>query len=1004
MGLSTREVEHTTQLLQTKDCNMYLANTNHKKLTILCTVIFLATVSLIAGKTLANTIIITAYPTWILPYFYFSLALLMIITTLISSKYLQKSEKLFAISFKCIILCSLLIFVLVLKTDWHWAPFVVSIILLSYTSVITLIAWNYASDIFDIQEFKRFSKFLQVSSTVGAISAGVFVGYLAQPFSADKLLGLMFFIELLSLFFISPLASYVISPTTPATRKRHVTFSLTIRKNSVFKYLALMTLASTLIATLIDYNLKLELVATIEKQKIAHFISIIFVISTSSILIVQFFFIDYFFRVLGSKKIIIIYPIAILITSAVTLIHYNLYSIAILFIVNDVFNYTTGSLSRNLYLNILPRAIRLLDRLKLNGTITPLAIICSSLIVLSITYAQHKTILSLLAVIIICFFALYLARILINLYRVQLAQSVYLRRFNRDLINMSLKDNKEIENLLNQTINYPAAEAQLFGLQLLAHYKSLQLPDSVDNLLLGEHPQVIREAARVLVDRRKNPQFIPSAKIAFLKSTDEEARWYLALYLLEHDEGHTLCSFIQLLKNKTVDREAILCLIQLKQGDLEQQISAMQTLLRMLHSRDAEQKKWFLFVLNEIPVLQKERYLIEFMNQNNPVLKKLALRQIGMSASNNLLECLTCHLGETDISYSLQTSLIGVGDPVIVLVENRFKRAQTYAVKLSCFRIISGLSSYHADLSLLNLISNTRDVVMKTLMAKYIAYRGVKNRISEVLQDFLIHNIKVEVEFYTQLSAQVVHYSQPLIQEEIKSRLQFIKKRVLYYAAAIIGSTDILNSIPVLTFYTPDKNEQATALELIDSTIENRTIAAFLMTLFVEKKIKEVTTDLMDTDPWLKKYIQDIESNKMDSIYLLTRLRTIDLFKNLAAETLQVLANCCISQDMASGEVIFREGDEGDGIYIIDSGEVSVSRQGILINTLSEGAYFGELALLAEIPRFATITALSEGVLFFLNKQDFDKITDEIPEIMKSINKQVIKYLITNVDLMSVKQ
>lgn len=134
----------------------------------------------------------------------------------------------------------------------------------------------------------------------------------------------------------------------------------------------------------------------------------------------------------------------------------------------------------------------------------------------------------------------------------------------------------------------------------------------------------------------------------------------------------------------------------------------------------------------------------------------------------------------------------------------------------------------------------------------------------------------------------------------------------------------------------------------------------------------------------------------MISIYTITRLKKINLFKNLAIETLQVLAECCISRDMADGEIIFNEGDEGDGLYIIDSGRVAITKNGTLIRELSETDYFGELALLADIPRFATATAIAEGALFYIDKQDFDKVTDEIPEIMKNINKQVITYLIEN--------
>ncbi len=975
---------------------MYVAKENQKKLITICIVIFLATVSIITGKTLANTIILTFYPTWILPYFYFALAISVVISTVISSRYLKKSEKKFAITFKLIVLTSLLIFIPALKSGWLVAPFCVSILLLTYTSIVSLIAWNYASDIFDIQEFKKFSKAMQVSSTSGAVTAGLLVGILSEKYSSSKLLGLIFLVELMSLFFIKPLSKYVVLHAS--TIKNNLVLSSTIKQNSIFKYLALMTLTAVITATLIDYNLKLELVADIGKAKIAHALSIIFVISTTCILIVQFSLLNYFFRVLGSKKIIIIYPIAILITALLTLFHLNFLTMAALFIINDVFSYTTSSLSRNLYLNILPQAVRLLDRLKLNGTITPLAMVCSSLIVFFITFTTHNAMMVLVLIILICIYSLYLAKILIKQYRIQLSHSVYLRRFNRDLINMSPMDNKDMEYSLKQALDYPDPEAVLFGLQLLANYKSLSLPDSLTELLTGENPVIVREAARILAGRRNHQQFIKAAQIAFLKSQDEETKWYLALYLIESADDHFLFDTMNGSTDNSRASLAIWCLINLKQGDLEQQIRALQSLLNMLHSQDIEQMKWFLYVLNEITVIQKEKYLVQFINQDSFVLQILALQQVGPNPSDHLLAFMVDHLGEPNISYVLNACFIEIGDRVIKQVENKFKKTTSYTIKMSCVRTLSSLAGSKSERCLMSLLSASQDVVIKTVIAKYIAYRGVKFKISAELIDFLIEKMKVEVELYYQLSAQLVHYQNPLIQVEINSRRFFIKERVLYYITAIIGSTDILNSIPLLTSFQADKNQQAIALELIDSTIENRKIALFLMALFIENKIKDFTTNLPMDDPWLNQYIQDIESQKMDLIYMLTRLRKIDLFRNLAAETLQVLAECCLLRDMASGEIIFREGDEGDGLYIIDSGEVSVTKNGVIISKLSEGAYFGELALLADIPRFATISALSEGVLFFITKQDFDKITDEIPAIMKSINKQVINYLIANAE------
>ena len=84
-----------------------------------------------------------------------------------------------------------------------------------------------------------------------------------------------------------------------------------------------------------------------------------------------------------------------------------------------------------------------------------------------------------------------------------------------------------------------------------------------------------------------------------------------------------------------------------------------------------------------------------------------------------------------------------------------------------------------------------------------------------------------------------------------------------------------------------------------------------------------------------------------------------------------------------AGEVVIKQGDEGDFFYIIVSGkcvvtrETPLNREGIKLAELSVGDTFGEEALIAEAKRNATVTMLTDGVLMRLNKQDFRELMNE---------------------------
>jgi CRP/FNR family transcriptional regulator, cyclic AMP receptor protein len=73
----------------------------------------------------------------------------------------------------------------------------------------------------------------------------------------------------------------------------------------------------------------------------------------------------------------------------------------------------------------------------------------------------------------------------------------------------------------------------------------------------------------------------------------------------------------------------------------------------------------------------------------------------------------------------------------------------------------------------------------------------------------------------------------------------------------------------------------------------------------------------------------------------------------------------------APGEVIFREGDKADKMYVVLSGEVEVHLQGTVIDTLAQGATFGEMALIDGSPRSATVVAKTSSEVAAINEKTF---------------------------------
>jgi len=103
----------------------------------------------------------------------------------------------------------------------------------------------------------------------------------------------------------------------------------------------------------------------------------------------------------------------------------------------------------------------------------------------------------------------------------------------------------------------------------------------------------------------------------------------------------------------------------------------------------------------------------------------------------------------------------------------------------------------------------------------------------------------------------------------------------------------------------------------------------------------------------------------------LSLLRAIPIFAPLPGTPLEHLAARLVPLRLGPGEVVVRQGDSGDRFYVVVEGEVEISVDGQVVSELGPGGYFGEIALIRDLPRTATATARTPVVLYALEREDF---------------------------------
>jgi CRP-like cAMP-binding protein len=118
-----------------------------------------------------------------------------------------------------------------------------------------------------------------------------------------------------------------------------------------------------------------------------------------------------------------------------------------------------------------------------------------------------------------------------------------------------------------------------------------------------------------------------------------------------------------------------------------------------------------------------------------------------------------------------------------------------------------------------------------------------------------------------------------------------------------------------------------------------------------------------------------------------TAIGSLDIFEAASPAQLEALAAVAAREEVMPRTVVIREGDEPDDLFAIESGSVEVTKEGVEepLATLGGGDYFGEIGLLHKRPRTATVTALTDAVLYRIPGDDFLRIANEGPRISTTL-------------------
>jgi CRP/FNR family transcriptional regulator, cyclic AMP receptor protein len=114
-------------------------------------------------------------------------------------------------------------------------------------------------------------------------------------------------------------------------------------------------------------------------------------------------------------------------------------------------------------------------------------------------------------------------------------------------------------------------------------------------------------------------------------------------------------------------------------------------------------------------------------------------------------------------------------------------------------------------------------------------------------------------------------------------------------------------------------------------------------------------------------------------------IKRVPLFSHCSKKELGMVAQIADEIDLPEGKTLMREGDRGREFFVLVEGEADVRKGNRKVSTLGGGDFFGEIALVSQRPRTATVTTASPVRALVVTEQSFRSLIDQAPEVQRKV-------------------
>ncbi len=927
------------------------------------------------------SIILSNYPAHALIYYIVLQTLCTAMLRAVGLRFLAKNHKKNALTQYGIFIVIFIIGIILMQFPSYATPFAVAVITSGMTSLATIICWSMLSLSFGMREYKTVAKYCNQAAYLSSIIFSFSVPLLVFFFSNNSLL---IFVTLMMAS--CGLAIYQLpihkEEKNLKGNKKNKPKSI---KYALYYYMMICTVLVTTITGTSQYIMRLESASYFTHEELSSFFGYFsgitnclgLLIATTSEQVLKRF---------GLQGLLYSVPLIALANSLVVIFSPGFWSIIALGSIRSIFGYSYGAYSTEITLNILPATIRFITKANIKST----ANIVSMLLLVVFTIGKTSTYYLTWWIPPLCLFALFFAYKVKQYYKITLQQESAFKRFNI-LEEITPATKPILKDIALNSIKEKDTYTVFYGLDLVNKlYVNEPPPKEVYSLLEHVNP-IVRYEFINFISTKNTPKALPFLIEQLPKEPDKEIQRKLLEEIARLDLNAALkvsqnlanILFIPII-------QSLYCI--LKPSNPKE---ALKHFTELSQSPNPVQRKMVASLIGTFKITQLYKCLKNLISDNDNTVSDEALRSAALIKDNSLIPEIVTALLKNKKNIIPQLTLRALGTTTIpYLLSEVFKIRQGKII----IKIIAAIPGKEAEEALITIVQQGT-MYYRSIVAKYANKRACRLFTSDELKIKADQWMEEELSMIQSLHEKMKLSNAKQIQKEIKWRI-ILAKRLFIQWLAIATFPKEVNQLISSLLQNQKENDQVfdKAMELLELYIHDKTIHSYITYLFENKKL-QLSHPLPTpySDLWLEQIMTntDQQSSLLSVVF---ELRSVRLFHDLPAEILLALAEDTQYYTFSEGEVIFAKDDPPDGLYCVSQGEVAIVRDENIVTTINTHGFFGELALLDEAPRVASAIAQNSCTLLFIEKDVFNRIADDVPDILRTVIKIILEYLRKNLE------